>query len=88
MKNEDTRVQLTKSILKQALLRILAAKPIAKVTVKALCDEAGLNRGTFYLHYNEPNDVLREIEGEFIRDKMSFFDPYLGSTEKQVEHPP
>ena len=77
MKNEDTRVQFTKSVLKQALLHILASKPIAKVTVKELCDEAGLNRGTFYLHYNEPNDVLREIESDFIRDKMSFFDPYM-----------
>lgn len=77
MKNEDTRVQYTKSVLKAALLRILETKPIAKVTIKELCEQAGLNRGTFYLHYNEPNDVLREIEKEFVREKMSFFDPYM-----------
>ena len=77
MKNEDTRVQFTKKVLKDALLRILQSKPIAKVSIKELCEEAGLNRGTFYLHYNEPNDVLMEIEGDFIREKMSFLDPYL-----------
>ena len=77
MKNEDTRVQYTKSVLKEALLQILETKPIAKVTIKELCEQAGLNRGTFYLHYNEPNDVLREIEKEFVREKMSFFDPYM-----------
>ena len=77
MKNEDTRVQYTKKVLKDALLRLLQSKPIAKVSIKELCEEAGLNRGTFYLHYNEPNDVLMEIEGDFIREKMSFLDPYL-----------
>lgn len=77
MKNEDTRVQYTKKVLKDSLLRILKDKPIARVTIKELCEEAGLNRGTFYLHYNEPNDLLREIEDEFVRGKMSFFDPYM-----------
>ena len=77
MKNEDTRVQYTKKVLKDALLRILKDKPIAKVSIKELCEAAGLNRGTFYLHYNEPNDVLKEIESEFIREKLAFFDPYL-----------
>lgn len=77
MKNEDTRVQFTKKILKDSLLKLLIDKPIAKVTIKELCEAAGLNRGTFYLHYNEPNDLLREIENEFVREKMSFFDPYM-----------
>ncbi len=77
MKNEDTRVQFTKKILKDSLLKLLIDKPIAKVTIKELCEAAGLNRGTFYLHYNEPNDLLREIENEFVRKKMSFFDPYM-----------
>lgn len=77
MKNEDTRVQYTKKILKDSLLRILEDKPISKVTIKELCDEAGINRGTFYLHYNEPNDLLREIEEDFVREKLAFFDPYI-----------
>lgn len=77
MKNEDTRVQFTKKILKDSLLKLLRDKPIGKVTIKELCDAAGLNRGTFYLHYNEPNDLLREIEEEFVREKMCFFDPYM-----------
>lgn len=77
MKMEDTRVQYTKNVLRDALLKILEFKPIAKVTVKELCEAAGLNRGAFYLHYNEPNDLLREIEETFVREKMSYFDPYM-----------
>lgn len=77
MANIDTRVRYTKAVLKEALLSILQTKPIAKVTIKELCEAAKLNRGTFYLHYYEPNDVLKEIEGDFIREKMSFVNHYF-----------
>ncbi|MBP5168957.1 MAG: TetR/AcrR family transcriptional regulator, partial [Oscillospiraceae bacterium] len=68
MENLDTRVRYTKSVLKESLLQLLKDKPITKVTIKELCETAKLNRGTFYLHYNEPNDVLREIEKEFVQE--------------------
>lgn len=77
MERTDTRVQFTKSALKSALLRILKTKPIAKVTIKELCEEAGLNRGTFYLHYLEPNDILREIEDDFMSENLTHFSPYM-----------
>ena len=62
MKNEDTRVQFTKARFHDAIIELLEQKPIGFVTIKELCDTAGLNRGTFYLHYAEPIDVLREME--------------------------
>ena len=77
MANTDARVRYTKAILKESLLEILKTKPIAKVTIKELCEAAQLNRGTFYLHYYEPNDVLKEIEEDFIRERMSFMTHYL-----------
>ena len=77
MKETDTRIQYTKNALKGALLRILKTKPIAKVTIKELCEEAHLNRGTFYLHYSEPNDVLKEIEENFIAEHLGHLSPYI-----------
>ncbi|MCI6757223.1 MAG: TetR family transcriptional regulator C-terminal domain-containing protein [Lachnospiraceae bacterium] len=79
MKETDTWIQYTKSALKGALLRILKTKPIAKVTIKELCEEAHLNRGTFYLHYCEPNDVLKEIEEDFVSEHLGRFSPYINS---------
>ena len=76
MKNVDTRIQVTKTLLHQAILDILREKPIDRVTVKELVDRAGLNRGTFYLHYNTPHDVLKEIENDFIAQNMEYFDTY------------
>lgn len=79
MKKTDTRVQYTKSVLQKALLTLLERTPIGKITIKDLCEEAGLNRGTFYLHYNSPDDLLKEIENQFIEDNMAFFSSYWDS---------
>lgn len=77
MDNLDNRVRYTKMILQQALLKILQNKHIDRVTVKELCEEAKVNRGTFYLHYATPNDILMEIEQQFIDENMAMFSPYF-----------
>ena len=77
MKNLDNRVRYTKMVLHQALLNLLQKKHIDKVTIKELCEEAKINRGTFYLHYTTPNDLLMEIEKQFIDENMAFFSPYM-----------
>lgn len=76
MRNEDTRVQYTKKVLHNAILELLKEKSIDKVTVKEICEIAGLNRGTFYLHYNSPADLLKDVENQFISDNMKYFDSY------------
>ena len=77
MKKTDNRVRYTKMILQQTLLDCLQTKNIEKITIKELCEKADINRGTFYLHYATPNDLLLEIETEFINEKMKFFSPYF-----------
>lgn len=77
MENLDNRVRYTKMVLQQALLKILQTKHIDKVTIKELCQEAKVNRGTFYLHYATPNDLLMEIERQFIDENMAYFSPYM-----------
>lgn len=75
----DNRVRYTKAVLQQALLNILKTKHIDRVTIKELCEEAKVNRGTFYLHYDTPNDLLREIEQRFIDENMTKFTPYFNN---------
>lgn len=77
MEHMDNRVRYTKAVLQQALLNILQYKHIDKVTIKELCEEAKVNRGTFYLHYSTPNDLLMEIEQQFIDENMVTFAPYF-----------
>ena len=77
MKQVDNRVRFTKAMLHEAILKILETKPIDKITIKEICEEAEINRGTFYLHYNTPRAILKEIENEFIEDNLAFFSPYM-----------
>lgn len=73
MKNLDTRVRYTRSILRQSLLELLKEKSIDRVTVKELCEKAQLNRGTFYLHYDSPVALLKDIEQQFIEENARIF---------------
>ena len=63
----NQRTRLSKLLFKNALMDLLKEKgSINKVSVRELCDRAELNRSTFYAHYNEPNDLLMEIETELL----------------------
>lgn len=63
-RRENQRVQLTKRLLKEALLKLLREKPLEQISVSELCRTADINRATFYNHYAIPQDVLREMEQE------------------------
>lgn len=44
----------------EALLSLLLEKEFAYITVKEVCVRAGVNRSTFYLHYENTADLLKE----------------------------
>ena len=47
----DQRVIITKMMLKEALLKLLHTRQLNKITITDLCRESGINRATFYRHY-------------------------------------
>ena len=60
-KKENQRITLTKRLLQEALLLMLRDKTINRISVRDLCEKAGINRTTFYNHYSCPADVLNDI---------------------------
>ena len=66
---ESRRVTMTKMLLKTALIELMQEKPFQQITIKELCEQADLNRTTFYLHYADQSAVLREIEDEATQSK-------------------
>ena len=44
-----------------------------RINVRALCEKAQLNRSTFYLHYSEPEEILKEIEKELAEELKNRF---------------
>lgn len=65
MKN-DLRIAVTKRMIKESLLSLLKEKPLSKIKVSELCERSGINRATFYRHYETLQDALQEIETDFI----------------------
>lgn len=68
MSTIDRRVRKTKALLKDNLISLMSIKNINSITVKELCEKADINRGTFYLHYNDVFHMLQEIEKELLKE--------------------
>lgn len=64
---ENQRIALTKKLLQEGLLRLLETKSLDKISVTELCRESGINRATFYNHYNSPQELLDDIEARITK---------------------
>ena len=60
----DRRTIYTRNTVKDALLELLEEQPFEKITVAALCRQAEITRATFYLHFQDINEVLDELLDE------------------------
>ena len=60
MNKQESKYFYTASLMDEALLLLLEEKEFDRITVKELCEKAGVNRTTFYLHYENMNDLLDE----------------------------
>lgn len=65
---KDHRTRVTRMLLRKAFTSLLEKKPISSITIKELCELAGVNRGTFYAHYTDLYDLLSQIEEEMTED--------------------
>jgi len=85
MKNNQ-RIELTKRLLQEGLLRILDHKQLEKISVTELCREAGINRATFYRHYSMPCDVLYDMQRQ-LEDEINqrFFQHEIGDVTAYLE---
>lgn len=68
VRKTDRRTLYTKMVIKDAILNLLEKKAYSTITVADICREAEINRGTFYLHYDNISGILDEL-----------FDDALGS---------
>lgn len=60
--------QFTKKAIVEAFLELLNEKPLDKITVKEIVDTCGINRNTFYYHFEDIRALLAfVIDGEVER---------------------
>lgn len=60
MNRSESKYFATAEKMDQAFLALLEKKDFAYITVKEICEVAGVNRSTFYLHYETVGDLLSE----------------------------
>lgn len=60
MNKSESKYFNTARLMNEALLKLLEEKEYEYITVKEICMRAGVNRSTFYLHYDSINDILDE----------------------------
>lgn len=63
-KKEDRRVRITKRAIMESFIELLERYPVAKLSVKKICETADINRSTFYAHYSDQYDLLNKIQQE------------------------
>ena len=60
----DRRRRYTLSVIQEAFFALLAEVGFAKMTVADICRRAEINRGTFYLHYEDKYALLDALIDE------------------------
>ena len=57
----------------KALLSLLEKKPFEYITIIEICKAAEVNRSTFYLHYENTSDLLKETTAYVLDNFASYF---------------
>ena len=60
MNRSESKYFATAARMDAAFLELIEKKDFAYITVKEICEKAGVNRSTFYLHYETVGDLLAE----------------------------
>lgn len=76
-KKEDQRSLITKRMIKEAFYELLQKEDISKINVKKLCEEASINRGTFYLYYKDIYDLKDSLIDEYIEKLQTSLLPII-----------
>lgn len=77
-KKQDPRAIRSKRVFKEAVVEILIEDPdITKLTVQKIAQRAELNRATFYLHFIDINDLLKQVVYDIFDDLSMKISPTL-----------
>ena len=57
----DPRSVRARNALQEALKDLLMTKPLAKITITDIANQAGLARHTFYNHYDTKEELLDQL---------------------------
>ena len=72
----------------EALIELLETQEFSYISVKSICEKAGVNRSTFYLHYENTSDLLAETLQYILDSFTSCFQTDAKSTIEKIQDAP
>ena len=64
----DTRVRITKQIIKESFIELLKTNSLNKISVTQICKKAVINRVTFYKYYQDTFDLYEKLIDKLIEE--------------------
>ena len=74
MNRNESKYFNTAIRMDEALIALLEKKDFEYITIKEICDTAGVNRSTFYLHYENTSDLLKETTRYILDKHLSYYE--------------
>lgn len=76
----------TKNKIMSAFIELYSDKDITQITVRMICEKAGINRSTFYTYYTDVYALREDKEREIIDDlSEKIMDSMISSDDIEVE---
>lgn len=73
---KDRRIRKTQQSIQSAFAKLLLEKNITDITIKELCDNADINKSTFYLHYKDIYDCADSLLKGVVEETIAIMEPY------------
>ena len=73
MNKNESKYFNTARKMDEALIALLEKKDFEYITVKEICSTAGVNRSTFYLHYENTSDLLKETTEYIVNKHLEYY---------------
>ncbi len=64
---DDARAQRSLDALRSAFLELIASRPLSEISIKEICDQAGLSYPTFYRRFAGKEELLARIATDEVR---------------------
>ena len=74
MNRSESKFHNTAVKMDRAFLELLHEKDFTDISIIEVCDRAGVNRSTFYSHYDNTYDLLREAQNYIMDEFWKSFD--------------
>lgn len=74
----------TKKAIKESFIKLLNERPISKISVKDIVEDCGINRNSFYYHFQDIPSLVSEIVGDEA-EKIISMHPHIDSIEECLD---